>query len=107
MDLYVEEPWLHIRDFDQPLGEPEVTLWLMLNGERVMELELTKTLIDDHRWEYMSYFHLSDDVLLPQEGDKLWVEYEVVFAEGLSDSGKGDINEVLIYNGTTWDHYEE
>lgn len=85
-------------------GAPEVRAWLVRDGERLREVDVIPAAENapDIREGWHGYANLkirTGDVS-PEEGTRIWVEYEVEFPGGLSASGVCD--ETWVWSGQAW-----
>ena len=98
LDLQIDLPWLVLGQVEMDFGQPTAQAWLVYNGERLEELELRldKDMSFDDSWFYHcdQYQTSSATIASAQPGDRIWVEYEVSFGNGLRAGGTGD--EMLI-----------
>ena len=107
--LDVNLPWMLSKDNHNlgEIGEPDVKVWLVYNGERKTQLmpEPRHSFMDS--WMYECNINVTNDKIdpAPKEGDRIWVEYEVSFSNGLSAVGTGDEAWTFTQSGT-WDMYE-
>ena len=105
LDVYL--PWM-LTESNSDLGEPgapQVKVWLVWNGARVAELQPENPQeYDGREWWYDLELCVSSDKLdpAPQTGDRIWLEYEVDFGNGLSAAGTGDESWSYTASGT-WD----
>ena len=102
MSLDVALPWMATKEnsgLDFSL-EPEVRVWLTVNGQRLVQLECEARNADPGSSRWYEY-HISAKELLPNyqpaAGDRITAEYEVVYGDNVVAGD--DADEILVYQG--------
>ena len=102
MSLDITLPWMATKencglDFTQ---KPEIRVWLVVNDERVTQLEC-EAQNNDPGYSWWYEYHISSKDLLPNYtptvGDRITAEYEVVYGDNIVAADYTD--EVLFYQG--------
>ena len=102
-ELYFAPPWMATEQMGGILSEPQVKMWLVYNGERMATLEPENAYPYDYALDrnYNCRFRVeSDKIPNLQEGDRIWLEYEISYGEGLAATGRGESG--FVYQGGNW-----